>query len=414
MPRARGWPIMNNKDFARNTFVSLAGFGVLAVSNFVFNAMAGRFLPFAEYTVFTSFFYFLIGFSQPVNSFQLAVAKYTSAHKTDRRTADKEIMPTLAVVSLALILLFSALAPFLKNFFQLQSSLDFILGGFVVVFWLALAGFRGVRQGEMDFFAYGSNMGIEGLVRAVVGILLILAGFGLRGALGVSLLSGTVGVILLLYDNLGHYVRRVPHFKLHINFQVLREFLKALAALLPFGILMSLDLNMVSWFLKDNPSGSHVAACGVIGKNLITLSLVVANVVFSYTLKHVEKTFWFGLLITGFTFFLAWVFVLLFGDWMVVFIWGQEYRPAAQLLPQYILFTLPLGIMQNIINFSLARDIKPVTIGIWVVLAAAAAVYAVVLPAGSLPVFFMWGGLTLLAADIVLILPIIKRTAARK
>jgi O-antigen/teichoic acid export membrane protein len=390
--------------FAKNTLYSMAGFGILVISNFVFNALTARWLGASNYGIFTSFFYLLLGFSQPNNSLQLATAKYSALENKSLPETLSKVSSTLWLFALVLFSFFAAISPFLKELFNLPSVFDVFIGGGVVAFWLVLAGFRGVYQGKLNFFAYGLNMGLEGLIRAALGIGLILLGFGIRGAFGASILGSSIAILLLFFSFSGFRFKKISFFKIEKKIAV--EFIKGCAILLPFGIITGLDLTMVQTIIKGAESG-YISTCGIYGKNFITISLLFANLVYTYALKHREKTLWIGIGLSSLLFIMATIFSLFFGDWLILLIQGQDFLPAGQFLPLYILASLPLGIMQNLISFAIAKEIKAASLFVWIALICLAIIYYFTLK--SLPIeTFLWIMMLSTALMDIILLIIIK------
>jgi O-antigen/teichoic acid export membrane protein len=221
-----------NKEFGRNTFYSVAGFGVMMLCSFAFNYFVARKLGVSDYGVFMSFFYFLITFTQPINSLQLAVAKKTASESLKTGDGVKSISPTIFLVGSGVLAAFVAMSPMLVKLYHLPGILDAILGGAVIAAWLYLGAYRGVYQGGMKFLAYGSNYAIEGLVRAAVGVGLIFAGFGIGAAIGSSLAGAIIAVAVLIVPFLKDAFSKVS---LKPDGALMKEFLRALFVLLPFG-----------------------------------------------------------------------------------------------------------------------------------------------------------------------------------
>ncbi len=345
-----------NFSFSKSIFFSFLGFGLLVLSNVVFNFFSARFLGPVSYGEFNSFFYLLLAFSQPNNSLQLAVAKIVSKDK-----ATKEVSSTIFFIGLFLFFILMIFLPFLFKFYGINNYKYTFFGSFIVLLWLLCAGFRGIYQGRLDFFTYGINIGLEGIFRVIAVVLLFYAGLKIEGAILSSVFAGVVALILLLsgiYD--------LVDFR-RVNFNLILETLKAFSVLLPFGLIFQIDLTLSQFFLSKLDIG-YISACSLYGKNLVILSMVFANVVFSYVIKKDDRYFLWGNLLTVVIFLFTYVFTLFFGKWIIFLIQGNTYLKASEYLPLYILFSLPVGIMQQIVNYSFAKDIRPVTFLMWILL----------------------------------------------
>ena len=76
---------------------------------------------------------------------------------------------------------------------------------------------------------------------------------------------------------------------------------------------MNLDLTMVQNVIGNETAG-YFGVCATFGKNLVALSMIFANVVYSYTLKDKDNPFWLGLVVNVIVFLLAAGFLALFGE----------------------------------------------------------------------------------------------------
>jgi O-antigen/teichoic acid export membrane protein len=360
------------KDFAKNTLFSLGGYGFLIVFNLAFSFFAARALGPAAYGIYTTFFYILLSFTQPINSLQLAVAKEVQREKMTREEANRRFSSTLFVFALAALVLFGGLSPVFQSVYHLPGIWDGIIGGGVIAIWIILTAYRGIDIGRMNFKGYGVNIGFEGFLRAGIGILLILLGFGITGALGVSIISGIIGIIMIILPDFKNAVK--SFFKFRLDKNLVKEFVKALVILLPYGLIMNLDLTMVQKVIGGQESG-YIAACALFGKNLIALVLVFANVIFSYTLHDRKDTFWMGVLLTILFFIGAVLFSIFAAVPVINLLFGPGYEKVADYLPWYLIMTLPVAILQHIVNYSIAKNFGFMRIFIWVALGALGVVF---------------------------------------
>ena len=116
------------KDFAKDAIFSVVGYGVLVLFSLGFNFFAARSLGVIQYGIYTSFFYLLLAFSQPINSFQLAVAKFTDRHKLDAKHASQQLASTIFIFSLIIIGVFAVFSPLLKMIYNLNNIGEAIVG----------------------------------------------------------------------------------------------------------------------------------------------------------------------------------------------------------------------------------------------------------------------------------------------
>lgn len=394
---------MLRSDFSRNTFLSLFGFAALVISNFAFSAIAGRLLGAENYSVYNSFFYMLLAFSYPFNSLQLASARYSSSDDRTLFDSIRDLTPTLVFFALLLFISFVAASPMITKLYSLPATYVVWVGAAVLCVWLVLFGTRGIYQGKFRFGHLSFSIGEEGMVRAAVGGGLMALGLGVTGAIGASIVSGITAIFFLISGK-----RRILVFLFNpknwkINWNVSLEFLKGALVYLPFGLLMGLDFLMVQTF-SGKYYGGLLSACGLFGKNLASLSLVLSNVAFSYVLKKRDNIFWWGLLFSIIPFLAGALFTVFFGKWLLGIFFGPDFVSVASILPGYILACAPLALLQNLVNFGIAKDARPVRYFLWVLLGAIALAYYLAIQFGNLTVFLWTMGLGLLIGALILAL----------
>jgi hypothetical protein len=165
---------------------------------------------------------------------------------------------------------------------------------------------------------------------------------------------------------------------------------------------MNLDLTLVQNVVGGEKAG-YVSACALFSKNLVALSLMIANVVFSYTVRRSPKVFWSGLALIALVFVVGSVAVIPVSGWLVGFLFGPGYEPVAKLLPLVIVATLPVGILQHIANNAIAAEAKRVMPGFIALLAILAVEYWFVLKAFPIATFSRISMGTIAVADAVLL-----------
>ncbi|MGC8770692.1 MAG: hypothetical protein ACP5Q5_05525 [Brevinematia bacterium] len=343
-------------SFSKNVFFVFLGFAFLILTNIVFNIFSARYLGPSLYGVFNSFFYFLLAFSQPNNSLQLSVAKFSSQNE------EKSISFSILLLGFVLVGILLVIFPFIFSFYGIKSFIFSIFGALIVFLWFITAGFRGFLQGRFEFFYYGFNIGFEGLIRLVaVVIFFYLFQLKVEGAILSSIVAGIFAFILLLAKV------DIKSLELKINFNFVKEVFFAFLFLVPFGIIFQIDLTLAQNLFSKDEIG-YLSACSLYGKNLVILSMVFANVVFSYVLKEKNSYFFKGTFLTFLLFLFSYIFFLFFGQYIILFIQGENYLEAAKFLPFYIIFSFSIALMQQFVNFAYAKNNKYVAILLWIFL----------------------------------------------
>lgn len=378
---AREWFLEHS--FSKSLFYTIGGFFLLFLANVAFNFISARFLGPVLYGEFNSYFYLLIAFSYPNNSLQLAVAKNVAVSNYEH---ERNELYSILLMSFFLFIFLLILMPFLLGFYRIRGLFYSIIGAIIVVLWFILSGVRGIFQGKMDFLGYGLNIGLEGFLRAMSALIFFLVGLKVGGAVFSSVI-GEAGALFILLISLG---KSFLKFKgVGFNFKLFRSFLYACSILLPFGFIFQLDLVFSQHFFNPEVVG-YIAACSLYGKNLVLLSMVFANVVFSYVLKKDENFFYLGNFLTVLIFLGAFIFSIFAGRYIILLIQGERFLEAYRYLPIYILSSLPLGIMQQIVNFAFAKGVKSFSYILWILLIILSFAIYNILKNPLTPLQFLW------------------------
>ncbi|MFN4216351.1 MAG: hypothetical protein ACK4HQ_02980 [Brevinematales bacterium] len=351
---------MRAKNFIGNTFLSLAGFGILTLANFVYSIFTVRFLSPEAFSSYNTFFYFLLAL--PLPSFQLAVAKATGRHHLSLRSQVAFLLPSFLRLAIWSALGYIVLSPLLWFLYGQKYPLFLPLGLLVLEGWIWLSGLRGIYQGMLRFDMFSFNIGIEGISRLIAGTAALLLGLSAYGALGASVISGLVAIGILLIPLLLSQKEEKPSFP-EKEVALFRSLIHALLVLLPFGILVVLDQTIINRFLPEY--GKTVNLSSLFGKNLIALSLTIAHVVFAYVIKEGENNFFLrGMGIILLLFGIAYLFVRITGRWLFSFLFGSS--SGYEFLPLYIGYCLPLGFLQLIVNYSVAKEYHWIISSLWI------------------------------------------------
>ncbi len=401
---------MRAKNFIGNTLLSLAGFGILTLANFVYSIFTVRLLSPEAFSAYNTFFYFLLAL--PLPSFQLAVTKATGKHSLPLRSQVAFLFPSLLRLALWSTIGYIVLSPLLWFLYGQKYPLLLPLGLLVLEGWVWLSGLRGIYQGMLRFDMFSLNMGIEGISRLLAGTGAMLLGLSAYGALGASVVSGLVGIGILLLPLLFSQKEEKVAFP-EKELPLLRPFLQALLVLFPFGILVVLDQTMINRFLPEY--GKMVNLSSLFGKNLIALSLTIAHVVFAYVVKEGEDSFFLrGMGIIGLLFGMAYLFVRITGKWLFSFLFGSPF--GYEFLPLYIGYCLPLGLLQLIVNYSVAEENHWIIPSLWIYggfTAILMILFLRVFPLSLVQWYIFFGGIHLLFVLVLTILFLFMRKPSR-
>lgn len=215
------------------------------------------------------------------NSVQVTLAKFTaelSALGEEERLGSLLVAAAARAIGLSLLvaLPFLAGAPLLAAFLHSSSPIPIAVGGLVVFLTLLAPITWGVLQGWQRFFLLGAVTLLNSVLRLICGLVLVLAGLGVSGALlgiGLGLLvSGAVGLGPVRKAAAGRSGKPEMGAVYAYSWPVV-------IATIIVATPSSLDVVLAKHLFAAEQAGIYAAAC-VLGKVIVFLPLAATFVVF--------------------------------------------------------------------------------------------------------------------------------------
>ena len=283
---------MDLKKYLKNDVI-VASLALLILTNlasfmnFLFQFIMARMLTVGDFGIlaFISSLTFL--FSVPSFAVQTIIAKRTTELSIAKKFGNirglfNSATKKLFLVSLILFLLFSVLAYF--TYSKLNISLDILLWtGTMIIFSFLIPILLGIMQGMKKFALIGWNNITNYFLKLILGIILVLVGFRIYGALGGILIGSLVAWISGLFI-LRDYKTEKEEFSLYSR----KEFIPFMALLI-ITLMSSLDILVGKFLLSSDLFGNY-AKISLIGKIIIFACLSVCTVMFPLSSeRHLSK-----------------------------------------------------------------------------------------------------------------------------
>ncbi|MFN3535063.1 MAG: hypothetical protein ACK4WB_06715, partial [Desulfatiglandales bacterium] len=214
----------------------------------------------------------------------------------------------------------------------------------------------------------------ETFSRASIGIILVLLGAGVMGALG----SSAMGAFLALWfgaKRVGVFRERRPYHR--ESFKV-GDFWsttgKVFIIAMPVGFFQEMDVMLAKRFFLPDFAGLY-ASCALVGKGLLAFggvfsTLIYPKLVRAQLSKDGIKDFLYGVgfvsLVFGIGFFLA----KIFRNEILFYLFGREFLSGAEILPYYVIAILPLAIHCQLMNYMIAVGGIKEGLWLWITLLA--------------------------------------------
>lgn len=191
-----------NKSILGGSFILLITFNIFNVLNLIYNLVMVRLLSLEDYGTLSSLIYLVIIFAVFSESIQTVISKY-SATETNPGKIKNLIKKSIRKATLYSIIFFIGyiiLAIFLSYFLRISYGLLVVTGLSIFTSFLVPIT-RGALQGMKKFTHLGINMVVEGTIKLLISILLVLAGTKVYGAIAGAII-GTIFAFLISFSSL--------------------------------------------------------------------------------------------------------------------------------------------------------------------------------------------------------------------
>jgi len=335
--------------------------------NYLFQFFMSRHLSVADFGAMNSLLSLLMITGVPAMSILLVSAKYVSNFKAAAevekiRLFQRKVLKRLTSYGSGLVLLMLLSTPWVAGYLKIDSYAPVIIMFLLILFSFLIPVNLGVVQGLQRFLTLGFLGGFSGFSRLVFGILLIVLGFSLNGAMTAILLSSLTLFLMPFYflrdipasdpgvDDLGIGVKRIIGYSTPV-------------VLSSLGImaLTNMDLILVKHYFPAEQAGVY-ASVAVLGRTVFYFPGVIVMAMFpivseSYALSKnpshlLKKALGVTILLAG----LGLIVLLIVPDLMLSFLFGKTFSQGASLLRMFSIAMFFVALTNILANFYLAIE----------------------------------------------------------
>lgn len=282
---ARPQPRSVRATVLSGSLIMLISMMLVNVFNFAYNVVMARMLGPAEFGHINAAVTILLLASCVSLAFQLVCTKFVARNQTagGKAAVVHALLGKAWIASLALAaVLFLAQKP-IAGFLNLPNPWMMGILAVGIAVYAPLGVKRGAMQGSCAFPRLGGNFVIEALTRFVVGVGLVIAGYGALGAVG-AISAAVIAAYFL--------PRIPPQLRVQPEIAAPPSFAEALQAIVFFVgqvIINNIDILLVKHFFPSDPAGVY-AAIAQIGRLLYFASWFgVVNAMFPVTAAAKEE-----------------------------------------------------------------------------------------------------------------------------
>jgi len=269
----------------------------------------------------------------------------------------------------------AAASPWLKGFFRLASPVPTILLGAILLPVLTGLVPKGVLIGKLCFRPVAVALVAGAIARPLLGVLFVLAGLGIGGAVAATVASELVTTVFLLLP-LRRAIRAhdgiVP---MELKFAQAGP---AIVAFTGFWLFVTLDTILARHYLPPVESGYYAAAASTARTVLFLPSAVVLVALPSFASPvrgEAQRALGHSLVAVGALGMAAATCILLAPRLIVRVLFGQQYLASTAVVGILATSSAGVGLISILINYYLARR-SPLAQGPWVGVAALAVAVA--------------------------------------
>jgi O-antigen/teichoic acid export membrane protein len=318
-------------ELVRGSIVLFVMINIFNVLNYMFHFSMARLLGPADYGILAVLFSFIYIFSIPTEAIQNVITNYTSklTYKNEGGKIKFLLLKSLSKGVLASLVIFLLFIPF-SFFIAGIIKIDFILlayTGTLIFFFVCTPIARGVLQGRKKFFSLGLNMIAESSFKLVLGVLIVLAGFKIYGAITAVIIAVALS-FLLVFVSLRDILKedkKAEKFSDIYSYSI-PYFVATLAVVLIY----SLDVILAKVFFTPDLAGKYSVA-SMLGKMIFFGTMAVGKTMFPIASQNHEagkNSFYLlkkSLKILGVIAFIVLSFYYFFPELVIGILFGKQY-----------------------------------------------------------------------------------------
>lgn len=334
------------------------------ISNYLFQFYMGRRLSLEDYGALNAVFSIMVIVSIPTVTIMLVVAKYVS---TFRAKGENGRIASLYRNSLVKMLLLGMVffTPFLlfnsqiTRYLKLDNGWPVIVIGIGLFFSFIVTSNLGMLQGLQKFYYFGAGIGLLGFFKLFFGVVFVIFGFGLNGAVA-SVPVSFICVIVLTAIPLLPYIKEKESVERQTR-EILSYSIPVLAASIAFAILTNIDLILVKHIFPPETAGLY-SSLSVLGKTILYLPSAFVLALFpivseSHSLNQdTYRILGKGLVYTAFISIAGVLVFTFFPELILKIMFGNKFLTIAPLLKYYGLAMMFMALINILMNFNLARN----------------------------------------------------------
>lgn len=331
--------------------------------NYLFQFFMSRSLELTDYGALNAALSVTSILGIPAGTIMLVVARYSSTFNANGEAGMvgrlyRNSLLFTSGAGLALCVLLSAASGPVASYLRLSTGVPIMIVGAGLALSFAMTVNMGMLQGLQRFWSLSAAIWLGAASKLGLGILFVLLGLGLNGAVAATALPGLFVMALTIFPLAG-FLKRSRGAK-GVTLEVAAYSVPVLVSALAFTAMTNLDMITVKHWATPEEAGLY-SAVSVLGKTILYLPAAFVLALFpmisdSHARKgDIYRVLDRALLITiGFS--LAGVLGLaIFPELAISMLFGAKFASAAPLLKYYGMAMTSMAVVSVLMTFNLAR-----------------------------------------------------------
>lgn len=334
---------------------------------YAYQVLMGRMLEPAEFALFGAIMALFMFFSAPTAAMSLLISRQVSKLRVlldSSRLMRKFYFDShkfSAIAGICIFVLFFLCLENAQEYLKTETQLPLLIFAVAIVANAFFTINNAYFQGMQKFGLLGAALIASILLKIILGYMFVAGGFGASGALGGLLVS----IIIIWTVSTATSMRMMPRNENIPTDEVKSDFpwitiLPVVVANLAFAAMTQLDMVLVKHYFSAEQAGVYLSA-SILGKAVLYLPGGLVMALFPMVAEDSAKgqssahMLIQAVLVTGIVCLFIAILYWLFGEWLVLQLYGQKYQGAGELLRWYGFAMLPMALVMIAEYFLIAK-----------------------------------------------------------
>ncbi len=272
---------IKRSPFLQDNLILFLGLFIAGIGGFIYHFVMGRLLGPADYGALGALLSIAYIFLIILNTTQMGIARITAqlvVEKADKKIsfAFKKLLKELSIIGFVFLLFYLLISPFISRYLHVTLFSTRVMS--VALFFILLLSLpRGIMQGLQRFSLLSVNNATESFIKLAFGILFVLLGYGVAGAIGAIVFGYALAFLIGIYHFRSFFRTQEQSYPFTRQLYDYTFYLGLV--LTSLTLYYTVDVLIVKHFFDEVQAG-YYAALTILGKVLFFGSSSIGQVMF--------------------------------------------------------------------------------------------------------------------------------------